>query len=393
MNVCGVVAEYNPFHNGHAYQLSKAREMGATHVVSVMSGNFTQRGEAAIIDKFIRADIAVKNGADLVIELPVAYSLSSAEIFARGAVHLLSSLGCTKSISFGCECDDVSLLKKAARLSESISDSDRLRELMKEGISYPAALQSIADESAPDLSEVFRTPNNVLAVEYIKQLDKLDGDFDILPVKRFGTAHDSGDTAGDIASASYIRNAVRMHENPSEFVPAECMKALDKKKISEEKLKELILYKVRTMSRDEIGVLPDVSAELEGRIYAASRTSSSYDELVENIRTKRYTLARISRILCCAAIGIKRDDLAVNPPYIRVLALNRRGAEILKASKNTAVLPIDTSLSRLSKINTECKNTAELECTASDIYALCSDEKVGKDLTAKIEITEKKNEC
>lgn len=157
LKIFGIVAEYNPFHNGHLWQIEETRRLGATHIVAVMSGNFVQRGEPALADKFIRAELAVKNGIDLVLELPVSCALSTAEFFARGAVSVLGNLGCVDGISFGSEYGDISLLKKCAGISTELSNSPELREMLEDGASYPAALQKLARGKYPDAAEIFRT--------------------------------------------------------------------------------------------------------------------------------------------------------------------------------------------------------------------------------------------
>ena len=160
MKNIGIICEYNPFHNGHLFQLNRAHEMGATHITAVMSGNFVQRGDAAVCSKFVRAKAAVSSGADLVIELPVPFAISSAENFARGGILLLDGLGCVDGISFGCECDDLDLLKRAAEFSEEFAHSDEAIALMNSGKSFPAALSALCPN---ELKSVLESPNNILA--------------------------------------------------------------------------------------------------------------------------------------------------------------------------------------------------------------------------------------
>ena len=191
MKVYGIIAEYNPFHNGHAYQIEETRKNGATHIAAIMSGNYVQRGDVAMIDKFARARAAVEGGVDLVVEMPTVYSIASAGHFARAGVMMLGALGCVDGISFGSECGDLELLKNAAMASLNMSSKEnmeaKVKPFMEKGMSFPAAMQqAIAIENGPMIASVFDSPNNTLAVEYLKAMKLLKLDFDIFTVKRKG---------------------------------------------------------------------------------------------------------------------------------------------------------------------------------------------------------------
>ena len=384
MKICGIVAEYNPFHNGHKYHIEKTKELyGATHIAVVMSGNFTQRGDAAIFDKFRRTEIALKNGADLVIELPVAYALGSAEQFASGAVSLLNSLGCVEMISFGSECGDVSLLEETAGAVIFAQQHDDFFGYMRRGDSYPVALQKTIEKYyEEDIIDALTSPNNTLAVEYLKALSEYGSTIKPVTIKRVGTQHDSGKTSGYYASAAQIRRSVIAGEDISAFVP-ELPEGFDTDYADIRNLETAILAKIRTMTPEELEKAPNVLMGLENRIYKAARVSTNLAELYMLIKTKRYTMSRIRRIIMAEFIGIKKSDLKSPPPYVRILGMNAKGKEILSAAECS--LPIDASLRALSEMGNKAAHTAALEARAGDLYGLAFRNKrvCGLDYTAK----------
>lgn len=366
MKISGIVCEYNPFHNGHRYHIEETRKNGATHIIAVMSGNFVQRGDIAVLDKFTRAEIAVKSGADLVIELPVQYSLAPAELFARGAIHLLHSLGVVDEISFGSEIGDISRLISAAEVMAEIADSPKIRELTENGYTYAKAVSAVLGEINPEAAEIITQPNNVLGVEYIKAIRHFSSDISTFTVKRAGAAHDSGDTCESFASASHIRE--HMAESAA-FLPEISAKAILGDTADIHRLERVILYRLRTASLEKIKNTSDCADGLAERIYSA-RNAISLDEFFETVKTKRFTMARIRRIILSLLIGIKYEDMKNLPPYIRILAFNKRGREILGTAKGKSLIPFDTSIAKLSRINAISGRFAELEAAASDIYGL-----------------------
>lgn len=388
MKICGIVAEYNPFHNGHKYHIEKTKELyGATHIAVVMSGNFTQRGDTAIFDKFRRTEIALKYGADLVIELPVAYALGSAEQFAAGAVSLLNSLGCVEMISFGSECGDVSLLEETAGAVMFAQQNDDFFAYMRSGDSYPVALQKTIEKYyEEDIIDALTAPNNTLAVEYLKALSEYGSSIKPVTIKRVGTQHDSGKTSGYYASAAQIRRSIMSGEDIRAFVP-ELPAAYDTDYADIRCLETAILAKLRTMSPEELEKAPNVLMGLENRIYKAARASTNLAELYMLVKTKRYTMSRIRRIIMAEFIGIKKSDLKGSPPYVRILGMNSKGKEILSAAECS--LPMDTSLRPLSEMGNRAARTASLEARAGDLYALAFQKKrvCGLDYTAKPVIT------
>lgn len=383
MEICGILAEYNPFHNGHKYQIDLLRKAGVTHVVAFMSGNFVQRGDIAITDKFTRAKYAVQNGVDLVIEMPTLYTVASAHFYAKAAYSLMQDMGCIDAVSFGCETSDIEILKKAASFSEEVNESLEIKEKMSNGMSYPAAIESLADD---DISVAFSSPNNILTVEYIRQINERNLPYHIYPIERLGPEHDSSDIIGNIASASHIRELMRNGDKYSDFVPYD---SIPFENIDFKTLEIITFYKLRTMKLSELANLPETSAELASRFYNAIRESSSLDEFLIKVKTKRFPQARIRRTIYSAILGLNKLDYLYNPPYLRVLALNKRGAEILKKAKATTNIPISTSVADLMSRRDLCEKFVKMECNATDIYNILKGNKMYKsDMTAKIEITE-----
>lgn len=382
MNICGIICEYNPFHKGHKYHIEETRRrFGATHIAAVMSGNFTQRGDVAVVDKYKRAETALKNGVDLLIELPVQYALSSAEQFAQGAVYLLNALGCVNMLSFGSECGNTELLRETAGAVYYAQESEEFGKYLKNGMSYPAALQKAIEKFyTDDVIDTLATPNNTLAIEYIKALDTFASPIKPVTVKRFGAAHDE-DTNGDteILSASRLRKMIYGEQDISEFAP-ECDFSNTASILN---IETAILSKLRSMTKSSIEKTPNVLLGLENRIYKAAQVSTSLNELYFLIKTKRYTLARIRRIILSAFLGITKSDLKINPSYVKILGMNGRGREIL--AKADCELPINASLSQLAGASDNARKQAKLEERCDNQYALALSKKLpcGMSFTAK----------
>lgn len=396
MKISGIICEYNPFHNGHLYHIEETRKNGATHIVAVMSGNFVQRGDVAVMDKLERARLAVRSGADLVIELPVQYCLSSAENFAAGAVYLLDSLGAVEEISFGSECGDVDKLLKALDAVDiaAMSHADEIRDIMEKGYTYPRALNSVVNGTDPEAGEIISSPNNLLAIEYMRALKRFSSGMKPFTVKRMNAAHDDKRAENGFASASYIRERIEngevseLDEYTTPIWSAALSEAEAKGEIASlSRLERVLLYKLRSCTVDEIAQIYDVAQGLEHRIYGA-RMAGSLDELLFTVKTKRYTMARIRRIMLALLIGITKEDMEKLPPYGRILAFNERGKEILAQAKSSAAIPYASSISKLSQISDTAERFAELEIRASDIYGLALETVTSaqKDYRAKIMI-------
>lgn len=400
MKTYGIICEYNPFHNGHIYQIEETRKQGATHIVAIMSGNYVQRGDVAMIDKFARAKSAVANGVDLVIEMPVVYSLASANFFARAGVMMLGALGCVDGISFGSECGDMELLKNAAMASINASKPEKIKPLVEQGMSFPQAIQqAIALEYGPIIASVFDSPNNTLAVEYLKAIKLLNLEFETYTVKRKGAEHDSPSPSEGIASASLIRQMIEDGEDISPYVPketAELAKEYEEKELLAyfDNLERELLYVLRSMIPPTIAECPDVDPGLANFIFRAGIDARSIDEFLEITGTKRYTTAKIRRVLLNLYIGAKASDLMIMPPYGRILAFNEKGSEILKASKekaeeNKLAIPFDTSLKDIIELKRPpISRFADISNRATNLYGLASRtvRPCAEDFTAKIEI-------
>lgn len=333
--ITGIICEFNPFHKGHKHLMDTIKA-DADGIVCAMSGNFVQRGEFAVYDKFTRAKTALENGADLVIELPCVYSLKSAQGFAKAGVEILEASKAADNIAFGAECADINRLYETAE-EIKIRDSE-IKEMIKAGLSYPAARKEIIK------SNILDTPNNILAIEYIKSAQ--------LPcraVKRIGKGHDSDD---DEYSASAIRKTLSADEISS---ISNCETA--------------ILSKLRTMTADDFLNIEDVTEGLENRIVDAVRSSTSLNEIYDKIKTKRYTHSRIRRIILRAYLGITKD-YPLNVAYLRILGFNDTGREILAKIKKRSDLPIISRYNDIENLDADAKRLFELECRCTDLYNL-----------------------
>jgi predicted nucleotidyltransferase len=346
------------------------------------------------MDKLERARLAVRSGADLVIELPVQFCLSSAENFASGAVYLLDALGAVDELSFGSECGDAEKLQKAMETVgvTAMAHADEIKSIMEKGYTYPRALNSVVNGIDPQAAAVIAEPNNLLAIEYLRALKRFGSDIQPFTVKRISADHDSSITENGFASASYIRERIEERADISEFTTNEwntvISAAISKGEIASlSRLERVILYKLRSSSVEEISQIYDVGQGLEHRIYGA-RMAGSLDELLFTVKTKRYTMARIRRIMLSLLIGITKEDMKELPPYGRILAFNERGREILARAKDSAKIPFASSIAKLSQLSSRAERFAELEIRASDIYGLALETVTSaqKDYRAKIMI-------
>lgn len=380
MEIYGIIAEYNPFHNGHEYLINELRSKGATHIVAAMSGNFVQRGDFAIMNKWARAEQALKNGVDLVIELPLPWSSSNAQIFAKGGVSVLNALGCVNCLGFGSECGDSELLKKAAEETDKAEFQNEVKSFLQFGLSYPAAFGKAAENSR--FKEILSNPNDTLALEYIKALTELNSDIKIVAVKREGSAHDSDITSDEFASATLLRNLILNKDTGclAEFMPESSLNIL-KEEMNEsrapadiKKLDTAVLSYFRRMAPEDWKNVPDVTEGLENRLYRAAQTSENLNEFLETVKTKRYPLARIRRIALHAFLDTPKTLPCQAPPYIRILGFNKKGAEILKVAKKTATLPVLHRAADLKNMNKSAEITWKLNNTATDLYNLATPE-------------------
>lgn len=390
IKTAGIVAEFNPFHNGHRYLIEETRGFGATHIIAVMSGSFVQRGEPAIFSKWERAEVALQNGVDLVLELPAPYALSSAERFASGGVATLSATGCLDFLSFGSESGELAALQRAAAACITAEQGEEIVKLLKEGLSYPAAREkAVAQLADPETAALLSTPNNTLGIEYLKAIALQQLSCSVVTVKREGASHD-GDPAGGYASGSWLRQALQKGEQVSGYLP---QGVSENTQIAEEgRLESAVLYRLREMSAADFALLPDVTEGLENRLYATAQEATGIADFLFRVKTKRYSLARLRRILWCGMLGIQKEDVICPPSYLRVLGFNPRGRELLQKMKTEATLPIVSSFLELEAISPRFarieKRATDLRGLATSPPAPCNRDYTQKMILAQLERTE-----
>ena len=372
MPVAGIVCEYNPFHLGHGWMLQQLREKGMDGIVCVMSGSFVQRGEFAVADKFARAEMAVRCGADVVLELPAPWSAATAEVFALGGVSALARTGVVTHLAFGSECGDAAPLMTLAQALDGADYADILRQKLMQGnktfavCRREAAAQLLGEETAALLD----TPNNNLGVEYCRALRKLKSDMTPITVPRTGAAHDGAPSEG-IASATHIRQLLLAgkREEALAFLPdaaAEILRreiAAGRAPVTMENCSRAVLSHLRRMSEEDFARYADGSEGLHHRFYQAVR--KAYDlEL-----TKRYTHARLRRMLLAAYLDLPAVPQADEPPYLRVLAANERGRKLLRQMRDGGA-PVLTKAADVSALGAAAEELLHAEATRYDLYTL-----------------------
>ena len=372
MRAVGIVAEYNPFHFGHLYQIRSVRAKYGqdTPIIAVMSGDFVQRGEAAAYDKFVRAEAAVRCGVSLVIELPLPWSLSSAEGFARGAVGLLGATGVTDTVSFGSESADADALQKAAAVLETAEFSDALKEELSGGTPFAAARARAAHRILGDAAAVLDTPNDLLAVEYIRASQSLGYTFNYYPVLRQGAEHDGP------GSASELRAILRQNGSLHNLIPADAETAFFRAEaagrgyVSPEDLRLPLMARLRERQPEDFASVPDGGEGLEYRLYDASRKGASPEEVAGLAKSKRYALSRMRRMVMCAALGVRRGDADGIPPYLRVLAFDEKGSALLHEMRTAASVPVIVKSAHIRDEDERAKYIFSLGSRAHDLYVL-----------------------
>lgn len=373
MLTAGIIAEYNPFHNGHALLIKKARSAGATHVVVVMSGNFVQRGEPAFFHHIERTKAALHGGADLVLQLPVPYAVSGAQSFARAGVEILNSLGCVDWLVFGSEYGNADKICETAKAVYGEKMKNLLADELKKGISFASARENALRAINPECADIIRTPNNILGVEYAAAIQRINSTMKPVTFVREGADHDSSQAGGEIASASLIRERISNGGEWQNFVPdAYLYSNCETADIS--RIERAILYKMRTADKTEIAKAPDVSEGIENRIISAAEKAINLDELYALAKTKRYSHARIRRIVLNSFLGIAADEQHIPVPYIRVTGFNARGAELIRKAGETAKLPIITKAADIASLGENAQRIFTAECRAGDVYSLCFDD-------------------
>ena len=331
MQVAGIVCEYNPLHLGHKKQMDFLRAQGYA-VVCLMSGNFVQRGAPAVFDKVTRARAAVECGADLVLELPIQYALSSAEGFAAGGVEILSRL--CHTLCFGAENADAEKLMYTAKALLSPAFSEYLRPQLDAGLSFPVARAKALSKMGVE-ADLLDTPNNILAIEYCKAILAQSSAMDILPIHRQGSYH-SMDADAENPSATSLRNLLEGGKNWHSFVPEATISLFENANIhSLQKAEKAILCRLRTMTDGEFEALPYGSEGLWRKLMRASREYATLEEIISATKSKRYTRTRLDRMILCAFLSLTAEYIKSPAPYCRVLAFNDVGRAILKGVKES----------------------------------------------------------
>lgn len=368
MSCVGIIAEFNPLHTGHKRIIDCAHTLGDT-VVCVISGNFVQRGDVAVISKHQRAKFALLCGADIVAEMPVLWSMSTAQNFALCGVWQLYNLGCDK-IVFGSECGDIAALNQAAEVLGSIDFLTLATEKAKSGITFAAAREAAAAEMGVDFT-LLRNPNDNLGIEYIIAAKKLNLPIEFHCIKRIGAGHDSGEITDGYVSASYIRQELlRGNIGYTErFMPREIRGIIQPEHIADiSRLENAILCSLRTKTAEQLKNLPDINEGLENKIYFSARVATSLDELYNMIKTKRYTLARIRRLILAAFLNVDNTFFMRTPPYVRVLGFSEQGLNHLK--KPQGLIPVVTRAAQIKELDSDAQKVYDTECRATDIYNL-----------------------
>ncbi len=384
MKVVGLITEYNPFHNGHKYHIEEAKKVtGADYVIAVMSGNYVQRGTPAVIDKYSRTKMALSNGVDLILELPVCYATASAEYFAHGAVSLLNRLGIVDYLCFGSECGDISLLEEAAAflLNTPPSFDEHLQAYLREGLTYPAArgkaLQHYLEEQHPDhsaaLVNVLTEPNNILGIEYMKALRRLDSKITPKTIQRISAHYHDLDlskeesTAFTISSATAIRRAIfskglktdSYFEEIYHSVPTDVFHELKKHHqmkypISEEDFSQVIKYKLLYESKQTLCEYLDISEDLADRFKKYSSSTKTISELAQDLKTKNLTLTRVNRAMLHMLLNIKTKTVEEYnrmgyTQYARVLGVKQEASHLLRKIEHNEGIPIITKVSKAER--------------------------------------------
>lgn len=383
MKVSGIIVEYNPFHNGHLFHINKTKELtNSDIIIGVMSGNFNQRGIPSIVDKWVKTEMALENGVDIILELPAVYSLSSAEFFASGAVSLLNSLGIVDSICFGSEVGDIDFINDVSTtlIDEPVEFQRFLKNGLDEGLTFPKARSSalihyLKDKTSYDKDFLLRelnSSNNILGIEYMKSLKRLQSSILPYTLKREGGAYNSTNLNNMFSSATSIReifklgnslDTLKTHVPKNVYENFENLKRADYNFLFDYMIYPHVKYKAMVSSKNYFELIPDASEGLHNRILKALETSKNYEECISMIKSKRYTHTRISRILCQYFLGFyEYDTLTMRNslcPYSRILGFTKNGATALKSMKTNSAIPIYSKLPKV--LNSTLK--LDLQCT------------------------------
>lgn len=360
---CGIICEYNPFHNGHLYHIKKTKEILNCDIICVMSGDFTQRAEAAIFDKSLRAKLALKSGADAALQLPVVYSTAPAEIFAFGAIKTLSFIKGVQYLSFGVETNETNLLEQIAlvQLSESQSMKEHIRQLLEKGLSYPNCLAAATAKEMgqePAVLGILSRPNNVLAIEYLKAISRLRLDIKPVYIRRTDSGYNSKELSPPYAAAGVIRQLIQSGMDYSMFVP----QIYPKSKLDNNTLEKILIL---SLIKNEI---PKAEG-LEQKLKRAANSFTSLSKIIESVKSKRYTFSRINRIILSTLLGIDFDLYNYKGEFLfDVLGVRKSFKDKIKDLGPLAV--IKRSRSKKPFVNVFAQKIYQIDKLASDIYAV-----------------------
>jgi predicted nucleotidyltransferase len=380
IKTAGVIAEYNPFHNGHAYHLKKTKALtGSGNVIVVMSGNFVQRGEPAIYDKYVRTRCALLNGADLVIELPVFFACAAAGYFASAAVDILNKTGITDTLSFGAEDADISKLSQYAHIlcENSAAFNQTVKENLAEGVSYPKAVANAFKAFGLDAAFAGK-PNNILAIEYLRALNESNSQITPFAIPRKGAGYHNANIETKYPSATAIRAQIlsRETENIKNAVPKNCYEIYFAQSAAHklDKMSQLLQYKIKTLSAQKISEIANITEGMEKRAVKSAAKNFLIGDIISDVKTKRYTFTKIQRAILHIILNIAQKDLEYYSKrgcrYIRVLGFRKDSAVLPQLIKKSTV-PVITNVKNAEKVlNAEDFAVFEKEITASDIYYL-----------------------
>lgn len=378
MNICGIVCEYNPFHKGHLYQLEESRRQlgGDTVTVGVMSGDFVQRGEAALFSKFARAEAACRCGVDLVVELPLPWALSSAEGFAAGAVAILSALGCTH-LSFGSESGELEVLEALAEclINPLTLEAVKQRMTASPNLSFASARQLVLEERLGETAKLIEKPNNILAVEYLKAIYQSNSPMTPLTIKRSGSGHDETGE-GELRSASELRQMLRRGEDVSAHIPAAAMAVFRREMeqgralLNQKDLELAVLSRLRMLDEKAFLGLPDAGDGVGRRLCKAAKEEPTLDFILAAAKTKRVALSRLRRMCMAAALGVDAAMTAGEPPYIRVLAVNEKGRAYLRQTAGKTTIPVVTKPAAVKDLGVSVSAMFAVGASAHDLFCL-----------------------
>ncbi len=384
MKQVGIIAEYNPFHTGHGHHIAETRQkiwdtyQEECGVVVVMSGHWVQQARCAVADKWLRGRLAVEGGADLVLELPTLWATSSAQGFARGAVEVLEGSGVVTHLSFGSECGDISVLEEIADGLSTEAFSQQLKQTLKEGVSFPTARQKALEQVLGQPCLALKSPNNTLGIEYISALQRISSGIQPMTVSRKGGGFHSLVGAEEPrpvhTSATDLRE--KMEGDQWDYVKAYLSPAgqayfQENPPPSLVHCERIFLEKCCSMTAEDWSKLPDSGEGLADRLEKIGHRVSSVAEFLEQAKTKRYTHARLRRLMLWAFLGLKQEDIPEKPPYLRVIACNAQGRKMLAEMREKAHLPVLTKTAQIHGFSQECQSVFGQEVKFTDLYGIC----------------------